>query len=94
MLTKFYRKNTSADATGTLFATREGIITNVIIFNDNDVEATVKILSTDGMIYFQEILPAKGSLNKLLDTYIEPTETLKFYSSLAEVHCTMNFLSK
>lgn len=94
MLTKFYRKNTSADATGAMFTAKEGVITKVIIFNDNQLDSTIKLFSDEGMIFFEKILASKESFMIDLDCYTNGTETIKFYSSLADAHCTINFLEK
>lgn len=93
MLTKFYRKSASADATGTLFANTAGVLTRVYIHNANDLESKVRLISSEGMIYFERTLPARGDLAMVLDTYIEDTETIKIFTELAEVHCTVNFLT-
>lgn len=94
MLTKYYRKSASADALGTLFSNIEGIMTKVFIHNANDAETTIRLESSAGMVFFERVIPNKGDIIMDLDCYILNTETIKIYSSLAEVHCTVNFLVK
>jgi len=92
MLQRYYKKNTTADATSTMLSSKNGIIVNVIMFNDNENPNVVSLKSSQGMIFFRKELEPSETYIIKLESLVQEEESIEFYSQLEEAHCSINFL--
>jgi len=93
MLQRYYRKNTTADATSTILSSKKGIMVNVIIFNENEDKNKISLKSNQGMIFFQRVLEPSETYMIKLESYVDSEESIEFYSQLEDAHCSINFLT-